>query len=459
MLNIKSSNQNYLARVFVLPELKTHPNADRLAVCNYLGNSIITSKSAKVGEIYIFCPLESKLNEDFLSFTNSFSDSTLNKDNTKKGFFGNTGRVRATSLRGQKSEGYIFPAAELSKWLESTGVKYTFTDKDVEKDFDSIGEVLFIEKYINKQAIIDAQKAAKQGKIGKKARESKIIDGQYHLAMDTEALKRNMDKISPDDEITISYKMHGANFSAGRVLCKKPLKWYEKIFKKIGLNIVDTHYDLVYASRRVIKNSYADKETNHYYNEDIWGVVANQYKDSILNGITIHGEIVNQLSNGSWIQKNYDYGIAPNKVELFVYRIFYTNPDGKVFEFNTDQIVEYCNKYGLKTTPIFYTGTVREFIWKNKDKFSFYDGEYFESGWENGREWRDEFLELLKQKYTEKKCYMCVNDVPEEGIVLIKNAKNRFEAYKLKSFRFLERETAELDKGEANIEDVESATI
>lgn len=445
MLKIQSENSNYLARVFVLPELKPHPNADRLAICNYLGNSIITGKDAKVGELYIYCPLESALNKDFLSFTNSFSDSILNKDQLKKGFFSSSARVKACKLRGSKSEGYIFPAVELEKWLDSLGIKfkYKFSEKDINQDFDTIGEILFIEKYVNKQAILDAQKAAKQGKIGKKARESKIIENQYHLAADTAALKRNMDKINPEDEITISYKMHGCNFSAGKVLCKKPLKWYEKVLKKIGINIVDTHYDLVYASRRVVKNNYADKETNHYYDLDIWGIIANKYKDSIINGITIHGEIVNQLPNGSWIQKNYDYGLPANTAELYVYRIFFTNNEGKVFEFNTDQIKIYCEKHGLKTTPIFYQG-------KAKDLFP-------ELKLED--HWRDNFLEKLKEKYTEKNCYLCSNKLPEEGICLIKNSQNFFEAYKLKSFAFLERETKELDSGELNIEDVESATI
>ena len=454
MLNTKSTNPNYLARVFVLPELKPHPNADRLLICNYLGNSIITSNSAQPGNLYIYCPLEGALNKEFLSFTNSFSDPELNADKTKKSFFGSAGRIKATKLRGSKSEGYIFPASELSVWLKSIGIDYTFTENDVNKDFDSIGDVLFIEKYVNKQAIIEAQKAAKNGKIGRKARESKIIDGQYCLSADTDALKRNMHKLSLEDEITISYKLHGANFSAGRVLCKKPLKWYEKALKFLKINIIDTHYDLIWASRRQIKNQYNDVKVTNYYNEDVWGAVANKYKDSILTGITIHGEIVNQLSNGSYIQKNYDYGIPPNEAELFVYRIFQTSYDGHVYEFNTNQIIAYCEKHGLKTVPIFYQGTIRDFIWQNRDKFSFYDGEYFESGWETNKNWRDELLELLKQKYNEKKCFMCKNSVPEEGITIIKNSNNRFEAYKLKSFNFLERESAELDKGDANIEDI-----
>jgi hypothetical protein len=47
---------------------------------------------------------------------------------------------------------------------------------------------------------------------------------------------------------------------------------------------------------------------------------------------------------------------------------------------------------------------------------------------------------------------MCSNKLPEEGVVLRKESE-LFEAYKLKSDSFLERETKGLDSGEVNIED------
>jgi hypothetical protein len=47
---------------------------------------------------------------------------------------------------------------------------------------------------------------------------------------------------------------------------------------------------------------------------------------------------------------------------------------------------------------------------------------------------------------------ICINEVPHEGIVIkIENMKS--EAFKLKCFRFLDKEGKSLDKGESNIED------
>ena len=57
-----------------------------------------------------------------------------------------------------------------------------------------------------------------------------------------------------------------------KVLCKKKLKWYEKALLKLGVNIVNTEYDYVYSSRKVIKNPNLNPNAQHYYNEDIWGI-------------------------------------------------------------------------------------------------------------------------------------------------------------------------------------------
>ena len=47
---------------------------------------------------------------------------------------------------------------------------------------------------------------------------------------------------------------------------------------------------------------------------------------------------------------------------------------------------------------------------------------------------------------------MCDNPVPEEGIVVRKESLFNCESYKLKSFRFLEGESKQLDTGEVDIE-------
>lgn len=439
-LDITGENKNYLAQVVRLENLRPHPNANKLQIVSVFGNQIVTGLDAKEGDLYVFFPLECAINADYLAFSNSFEDTDKNEDNTKRGFFNKHGRVRAIRLRSERSEGYIVPASDINNYLEDRKVKFRISEADAGTEFDTVDGILFCKKYINPVALRKLENANK--KQNKKAvRVSKIIENQFRLHADTVQLKRNIQNISPEDWVTISYKMHGTSAVFGRVVCRKPLKWYERALKKLGVNVVDTQYDLVYSSRKVIKNQYADKVNNSYYDTDIWAIFAKRVEDKLKDGISLYGEIVNQMPNGKWIQTNYDYGHEPCTAEFYVYRITYTNLSGDVFEFTTNQLVRYCEKFGLKYVPVFYYGQAK--------------GVYPDLSLDD--HWHENFLARLIQQFNEKDCFLCKNEVPEEGVVIAKEG-DVFEAYKLKSFRFLERESEELDRGEVDIETQESVS-
>lgn len=191
----------------------------------------------------------------------------------------------------------------------------------------------------------------------------------------------------------------------------------------------------------------------HYYQTDIWGIVKDELKDIIPKGFTLYGEILGYTPSGEQIQKGYDYGctsVPKSSAEIpalywqhktYIYRITFTNEDGFVIELNDLQIKEFCDKYGLNYTDTFYFyGKVRELV------EPLYHGEI--DGY-----WKELLIKELEEKYNEKDCYMCKNCVPEEGIILRVNKTFAYEAYKLKSFRFLEGETKQLDTEQSNIED------
>lgn len=69
---------------------------------------------------------------------------------------------------------------------------------------------------------------------------------------------------------------------------------------------------------------------------------------------------------------------------------------------------------------------------------------------------REDFLEKLIEQYLEKDCWMCKDKIPGEGVCIRVDKLDIFDVYKLKSFRFLERETKLLDEGEVDIETIES---
>lgn len=268
----------------------------------------------------------------------------------------------------------------------------------------------------------------------------------------TSMLYRNLHRIEPNSLISITYKLHGTSGISSYVLCKQPItkldkikEWLWNMSYKIGnltrnstwsFSMNTTKYDYIYSSRKVIKNEELNPNAQHFYNEDIWGIAHNELKDFLQKGMTFYYEIVGFLPNGGSIQKDYDYGCEPTKHAIYIYRITSTNVDGKVIEFSAKQVQDFCKKNGLNAVPELYYGYADEFSDERMTK-------------EN---WEVKFLDTIKQKYNEKDCYMCKNNVVEEGCV-VRIEGLEFEAYKQKSELFYQRETKLLDKGESNIED------
>jgi hypothetical protein len=230
---------------------------------------------------------------------------------------------------------------------------------------------------------------------------------------------------------------------ASRVLCKKKLNLFYKLLRKIGIRIVDKEYCNIFSSRRVIKNDDINTKA-HYYDENIWELANRKLKEHLLDGITIYAEIVGFLPNGAYIQKGYDYGCDPGTFDVYVYRMTYTNIAGDVFEFSHKQLVDWCEERNINIVPtLYYDRAYKIFSKEGESDYEHYDEEL---------DFEENFLRRLKEEYLEEDCFMCYNKIPAEGIV-VRRESNTFDAYKLKSFRFMERETKLLDNGEENIED------
>lgn len=435
----EKANKNYLAKIVRIRKLRDHENADRLLVTTIDGNDVITAKGGiKEGDLVVYFPLECSICSLFLSHTNSYRHSEKNKDNTKIGFFEDTGRVKAVKLRGQKSEGYIVPIQELAS---AFNCKVEDLEKAEDQEFDTINQVVLVKKYIVKN--MEGTPGSKQPKGAKgKMLESKLIDNQFKFHSDTSQLGKSMHLLHPESNITITWKMHGTSFVSSNLLVKKKLNWFEKALKRLGVNIQDTEYGNIYSSRKVIKNPELTLNPKSFYKSDIWGQVNEKLKTSLLKGETIYGEIVGHTESGEEIQKGYDYGTQPHEHDVYVYRITYTNIDGHVVELDYQQMSQRCVQLGIKAVPHIFTGLAKTYLKPMTD--------------EDLRDWRDSFLTQLKTDFVhDQKSKFCSNNVPEEGVVLRLNGIKP-EAFKLKAFAFLERESKSLDKGEVSMEDVES---
>lgn len=431
-------NKNYCATVVKVDKLVPLEGCDNVQAAIIFGNQVIVSKEINIGNYGLFFPIETRLSESFLGANNLFKNADLNADKEKKGYFETNGRIRAVKFRGHKSEGFFIPLNSLVPFI---GVERA-AELEEGQEFDEIGDWVICEKYVVKTNQ-NLPSVKKKGKDGAK-RVSRLVPNQFHLHVDTENLRKNIHKIRPTDVISIGNKIHGTSFVLSRVLTKTKLTWYEKIvdwfYRQCPNYAPPTEYSIVYSSRKVIKNEFETKDNNHYYGYDLWAEIADKYGFAVENGITLYGEAAGYTKEGGFIQNGYDYGQLEKTFGVWIYRITSTSATGKVYEFSQAQIKQYCNKYGLNICPEFYYG-------KAQDLFPL----------PLGNQWHDQFLSLLESKFNlDKDCDMCVNKVPAEGLVLRVDDLFEFQAYKLKSYRFLERETKELDKGVVDIESQES---
>lgn len=427
-------NPNYLCKIVKVEHLRKHPNADRLLVFTVDGNNIITSNTTQPGTIGIYFPLECQIDSKYLKMNNEYQVKELNSDTEKGGFFQEKGRVKALKLRGEKSEGYVAPISTLEYLL---GSNYSELEKYIGTEFDTVNGELLVKKYT-----IGKKTASLVKDRNAKIKKSKIVQDQFRFHYDTEQIKKNVYKIKPSDYITISWKMHGTSFVSGRVLCTRPLKWYERLAKALGIRVSATEYDNIFSSRKVIKND--GNSAGQYYSSNIHADANDFIKHALIDGETVYGEVVGYEKTGGYIQKGYDYGCKPGAFKIYIYRVTHTNHRGQVTELSYDQVVERAEQLGVEACPLIYHGEAAAFL-DNKDS----DGVVCMQD----RDWQEAFIKELERSYVyDQDCQFCSNKVPAEGVVVRKEGLKP-SAYKLKAFRFLEHETKELDKGEVNIED------
>jgi hypothetical protein len=433
-----NGNVNYSAQIVEIKNIIPLEKCDNIVATIILGNNVIVSKDAKIGDIGIFFPIESRLSADFLKFNNLYRDKLLNADTTKGGFFELNGRIRCVKLRGNKSEGFFIPVES----LYYLNIGHEFLLNKIGESFDTIDNITICEKYIIPRR--QYSQGNKNEKKNKRIKKSRLLDNQFRFHIDTQQLYRNLHRINYNDLISITYKLHGSSFIVSNILCKRKLNIFEKILKKCKIKIDDKEYFNLYSSRKVIKNEeFKNENQMSFYDEDIWKIANDELKDNLQKGMTFYGEVVGYLSSGKAIQSEYDYGNEAGKHTLYIYRITFTNLDGRVFEFSMKQVQDFCKQNGINAVPLLYYGYVKDFM---------QDSGY---NWNDDQEndlHRDDFLTLLKKKYLEKDCYMCLHKVPTEGVVVRKES-NDIESFKVKSEAFYLRETKLLDKGIENIED------
>jgi len=306
----EKANPNYLSKVVMLGEPVKHPKADRLQgfIVDY--QVVYTDLSYSKGDLCIFFPIESQIHEKILHHLNLYEDKTKNSDPEQRGFFNKHGRVRAIKLKQEKSEGFLLKITAFNDALSKFIPDFKEPDytKFVDTEFDSYNDVVVTKKYVAKT---QHALSSKEKKVVKK-KESRLVDNQFRFHIDTLHLKKNVHKINPNSLVSITNKIHGTSSIFSHILTKRKLNWVEKLLKKFNINIVDSEYDYIYSSRKVIKNQFHEQTNQHFYDTDVWDDVMNLIKDRFMKGVTVYAEIAGYTRTGGYIQRVYDYVCVPS---------------------------------------------------------------------------------------------------------------------------------------------------
>jgi hypothetical protein len=496
------------------------PNCDNVKGALVLGNQVIVSKDHQPGEIGLYFPLETALSAEFLGGNNLFRHAQWgNKDPLKVGFFEEHGRVKAVRFRGHKSEGFWIPLDAIGVMaIDYEGVLVPGAE------FDTINNKEVCRKYVRKGTKTPGTPGVKGVK--KVRVEDAIVDGQLRLHYDTAQLRRNAHQITPESIVSISDKWHGTSVVIGNLLLDMPCPnelqektlgrlmslvegrakktgWLNTKIQKTALAVheflnrfveIKREYGLVVTSRNVVK--YAGKPqkgAQHYYapeagGADIWTQVGKEIEDRLPKGFTVYGEIVGYTPGGKAIQsmknKAFHYGCPDNTHALKVYRVTFTNEDGKVFELHWKHMLQFCFKYGLDPVIEEYYGSAMDFVLqfhpnavtKEVDGLEIRgpwaqikSAKLADKAWKNPIEpelpenhdpaepnFAQLFLEAVEGRFLEQMCKHNRSEVPREGVVIRIDELEQARAFKSKSFMFFEWETKAMDSGESDMETEES---
>jgi hypothetical protein len=441
----EKANRNYLSQVIKIDNIRPHANADRLEIVTYQGANIVVAKgSVKIGDVMIHCAVESALSRDFLSKNNQFEDKELNADTTVKGFFNKKARVRAINLRGEPSRGFLFPPKWLQVWQPDLLIDKI--ENYIGIEFDMVNGISFSKKYVPMKQKSKKDKPKKNRYNNVLKNFDKLVENQFNFHHDTEFFAKNLEKIDPNDFISITSKFHGTSAVFSNILTNRKLNWFEKLLRNFGVKIETTEYGNIVSSRGVIKNRYINKELpESFYDVDIWLDASKKIMPLLTKGETIYAEIVGYLpETANFIQKNHDYKCNEGEYEIYVYRVTQTNVDGIVYELSALQVQQWSKSRGLKPVKELYYG-------KAKDVYPDLNIK---------EHWHENFLERLQSDkenfFMECDSPDCYNEVPHEGIVIRNDSNNNMPAFKIKTEAHYLMETKELDEGILNIEDGET---
>ena len=351
--------------------VRKHPNADRLALADVLGWTVVTQPGIQDGDLVLYFPIDAVLPPEVERMIFG-PQSKIKLDK---------GRIKTIQLRGEYSQGLLVPWSEAQHWpwlhppTMPPGITATLTEGA------DVTQALGVTKYVlpreaRLQIHREALKAAGLARWGKvQDREDKraqLSTREIPRYTDLEHLAKFPDSFKAGEQVVITEKLHGTSARYGHVRPAPTTRW-QRFKAFFGIK---PKYHFVYGSRNVeyvgdpsgsaaTPDAPADTQFRQSPNAGkIYGELAVRLglyldgKDSRLQrNEVVYGEIV-----GANIQKNYAYG-APGRTgfhkDFYVYdvRVEAKGPGGTGGRYlDHEDLVVWCAMRKLEMVPVLYVG-------------------------------------------------------------------------------------------------------
>jgi len=431
----------YVTRII---NVRKHPNADRLAIGECFGNTVVVGLDTVEGQLGLYFPSDGRLMPEFLKQNDLIARE--NPDGSHAGgFFNEEGRVKAQKFRKVKSDGFFCPLTFLSFTGANEGDLVSLEGKA----FTEINGITICEKYVTEKT----RTAMRE----KKFREPAIKYPFFFEHRDTEQLEYNINEIPDGAVLTITEKVHGTSQRTAYTLevtqpagikgaINSLLK--RQVFKPV------TTYNYICGSRRVVIKDFSKYQGFQKGKERTAREMHhNRFVGKLNKGEAVYYEIVGYFDKDTPIMSEcnnkkvmsdkqftkkygdktiFHYNCPCGESDIFVYRMSLITEEGVEIDYDYPTMVRRCSEIGVRPVPLVTTivfrgcgepliDTLKEFL--------------------NGTEEApDSVSSLITPSHI------------MEGVVVRVNS-TKWKAYKLKSWAFKIIEQGFKDTGEVDVEE------
>lgn len=346
---LEPENKDYAAYVVKLPNPVKLEGLDNLIGYPLLGTQALAAKDTDYGELALVFTAGTQISQEFAYKNNLHRHGDRNEDQGETGYLEDNRHVRSMKLKGHSSGALVMKLSSLS-YIKKLDVSQ-FNEGDV---FDRIGDHEICTKFISKKTRAQ-QVFEKNKKIW-----TRVDEKFLPLHFDTDSYFKNSHIIPENADVTVTQKLHGTSIRVANTIVQRKHKLIDRIAMRFGAHVAATEYDMVYGSRRVVKD--LNNPTHiHFYDSDVWSINGAKLAGLIPQGYLVYGELLGWTPEGAALQSKYTYNVVHPFAELYVYRVATINPEGVVTDLTYDQIVEFCRDRGLKVVPLLWRGKYKDF--------------------------------------------------------------------------------------------------